>query len=317
MRNFRQVAVARGRHAGGMNIFLYFLTVLIWGTTWIAITFQLGVVPAPVSIAYRFWIAAAVLMAFLFISRKPWWPPRQAWPYLFAQGIALFCVNFLCFYYASQWITSGLEAVVFSTAPLWNAINGRIFLGKPIKPQVMVGALLGLGGIVLLFAPQMAGHWHDSHTLWGLALTLGGTLCFSCGNLLSSRMQSMGLGLTPWLTNSWAMLIGSTTLGVAALALGMPFTLDPSPRYLGALLYLAIPGSVIGFTAYLMLVGRIGPDRAAYSTVLFPIVALTISTFYEGYHWTAPALAGLALVLAGNLLAFLPPLRRPAPLKSY
>ncbi|WP_373989260.1 DMT family transporter [Duganella sp. BuS-21] len=300
-----------------MNIFLYLLTVLIWGTTWIAITFQLGVTPAPVSIAYRFWIASAILMVILLVSRKPWWPPRQAWPWLFAQGIALFCLNFLCFYYASQWVTSGLEAVVFSTAPLWNAINGRIFMGRPIKPQVMAGALLGLGGIVLLFAPQMAGHWHDSHTLLGLALTLGGTLCFSCGNLLSSRMQSMNLGLTPWLTNAWAMLIGATTLGVAALALDMPFALDPSPRYLGALLYLAIPGSVIGFTAYLMLVGRIGPDRAAYSTVLFPIVALTISTFYEGYHWTAPALAGLALVLAGNLLAFLPPLRRPNPLKSY
>jgi drug/metabolite transporter (DMT)-like permease len=304
MRNFRQAASRPAGHAGDMNIFLYLLTVLIWGTTWIAITFQLGSVPAPVSIAYRFWLAAAVLMGFLLITRKPWWPPRQAWPYLFAQGIALFCLNFLCFYYASQWVTSGLEAVVFSTAPLWNAINGRIFLGRPIRRQVMMGALLGLAGIVLLFAPQMAGHWNDSKVLIGLALTLGGTLCFSCGNLLSSRMQT--LGLTPWLTNTWAMLIGSTTLGIGALALGMPFALDPSPRYLGALLYLAIPGSVIGFTAYLLLVGRIGPDRAAYSTVLFPIVALTISTIYEGYHWTPLALGGLALVLAGNLLAFLP-----------
>ena len=311
MRNSRQAAAARARHAGGMNIFLYLLTVLIWGTTWIAITFQLGTVPAPVSIAYRFWLATAVLMAFLLITRRPLWPPRRAWPYLFAQGIALFCVNFLCFYYASQWVTSGLEAVVFSTAPLWNAINGRIFLGRPIKPQVMLGALLGLGGIVLLFAPQMAGHWNDSKVLLGLALSLGGTLCFSCGNLLSSRMQS--LGLTPWLTNTWAMLIGSTTLGVAAFALGMPFALDPSPRYLGALLYLAIPGSVIGFTAYLLLVGRIGPDRAAYSTVLFPIVALTISTIYEGYHWTPLALGGLALVLAGNLLAFMQPVARAKP----
>jgi len=306
MRNFRQAAALGARHAGGMNTILYALTVLIWGTTWIAISFQLGVVPAPVSIAYRFWIAAAVLLAGLLLARKPWWPPRRAWPYLLAQGMALFCLNFLCFYYASRWVTSGLEAVVFSTAPLWNAINGRLFLGRPIKPQVMLGALLGLGGIVLLFAPQMAGHWHDSGTLLGLALTLGGTLCFSCGNLLSSRMQSLGLGLTPWLTNTWAMLIGATTLGVAALALGMPFAPDPSPRYLGALLYLAIPGSVVGFTAYLMLVGRIGPDRAAYSTVLFPIVALTISTVYEGYRWTPPALCGLALILAGNLLAFLP-----------
>jgi drug/metabolite transporter (DMT)-like permease len=194
--------------------------------------------------------------------------------------------------------------VVFSTAPIWNAINGRLFMARPIRRQVMGGAALGLCGIALLFLPQMAGHWNDSGMLLGLGLAVLGTLCFSTGNLLSSRMQE--LGLTPWLTNTWAMLIGSAILTVGALALGMPFNFDPSPRYVGGLLYLAIPGSVIAFTAYLLLVGRIGPDRAAYSTVLFPVVALTASTFFEGYHWNAAALGGLLLVLCGNLLAFLP-----------
>lgn len=288
-----------------MNIFLYFLTVVIWGTTWIAIKFQLGVVAAPVSIAYRFWIAAAVLFLFLLATRKPIWPPRQAWRYLVAQGIALFCCNFLCFYYASQYVSSGLLAVVFSTAPIWNAINGRLFMGRPIRQPVVAGALLGLAGIGMLFLPQMQGHWNDSGLLLGLGLTLMGTLCFSAGNLLSSRMQS--LGLTPWLTNTWAMLIGSTILGVGALALGMPFTFEPTMRYAASLLYLAIPGSVIGFTAYLLLVGRIGPDRAAYSTVLFPVVALTLSTVYESYQWSALAFAGLLLVLGGNVMAFLKP----------
>ncbi len=285
-----------------MNIFLYLLTVAIWGTTWIAIKFQLGVVEAPVSIAYRFWIAAAVLFLFLLATRRPIWPPRQAWRYLLAQGFALFCCNFLCFYYASQTVSSGLVAVVFSTAPIWNAINGRLFMGRPIRKQVVAGALIGLTGIALLFMPQMQGHWQDSGMLVGLALALAGTLCFSAGNLLSSRMQS--LGLTPWLTNTWAMLIGSTILGVGALVLGMPFTFEPTTRYAASLLYLAIPGSVIGFTAYLLLVGRIGPDRAAYSTVLFPVVALTLSTIYEGYQWHALAFAGLLLVLGGNVLAF-------------
>jgi drug/metabolite transporter (DMT)-like permease len=163
MRNFRQVAAPRARHAGGMNTFLYLLTVLIWGTTWIAITFQLGVVPAPVSIAYRFWIAAACC-----------WPAccsraanggRRARPGLICSRrdravLPEFPVLLLRQPVGHQ----RPEAVVFSTAPLWNAINGRIFLGRPIKPQVMAGALLGLAGIVLLFAPQMAGHWHDSHT---------------------------------------------------------------------------------------------------------------------------------------------------------
>jgi drug/metabolite transporter (DMT)-like permease len=296
--------LARIQPGLAMNAFLYLLTVLIWGTTWIAIKFQLGVVPAPVSIAYRFWIAAAVLLLVLFAMRKKVWPPRAAWRYLAAQGVALFCCNFLCFYYASQWVPSGLVAVVFSTAPIWNALNGRLFLGRALRPQVVGGALLGLCGIALLFLPQMQGHWRDGGMLAGLGLALLGTLCFSTGNLLSSRMQA--LGLAPWLTNVWAMMIGAAILTLGSLALGMPFIWEPGARYTASLLYLAIPGSVIAFTAYLMLVGRIGPDRAAYSTVLFPIVALSASTIFEGYHWTALALCGLALVLAGNLLAFMP-----------
>lgn len=287
-----------------MNPFLYILTVLIWGSTWIAIKWQLGVVPAPVSIAYRFWIAAAVLLLILFAMRKPVHPPRQAWRYLVAQGLALFCFNFLCFYYASQWVSSGLVAVVFSTAPLWNSINGRLFLGRALQPQVILGALLGLVGITLLFLPQMNGLGSDGGMLRGLGLALLGTLFFSTGNLLSSRMQA--LGLTPLLTNTWAMFFGAAILTAAAFLLDLPFAIEPTARYVGSLLYLAIPGSVIGFTAYLLLVGRLGPERAAYCTVLFPVVALTISTVFEGYRWSALAFVGLACVLAGNLLAFFP-----------
>ncbi len=287
-----------------MNAFLYLITVLIWGTTWIAIKWQIGVVPAPVSIAYRFWIAAIILMLSLIIARKRFLPPSSAWRYLTAQGLTLFCCNFLCFYYASQYVPSGLVAVVFSTAPLWNAINGRLFLGRIVQPQVILGAVFGLAGILLLFLPQIMGHWENSGMIHGLGLALLGTLFFSCGNLLSSRMQA--LGLTPWLTNTWAMLIGASVLTLTSLALGMPLAIEHSARYVGALFYLAIPGSVIGFTAYLMLVGRMGPDKAAYCTVLFPVVALTVSTVYEGYVWTASSFGGLALVLVGNLLAFVP-----------
>ncbi|MGH8779477.1 DMT family transporter [Paraburkholderia sp.] len=285
-----------------MNLSLYALTVLIWGTTWIAIKWQLGVVAPPVSIAWRFWIAAAVLFALLRIMRRPMRPPRAAWRFLVAQGLALFCVNFLCFYYAEQVVPSGLVAVVFSTAPLLNSINGRLFMGRPLQPAAIFGALLGLVGIVCLFVQQMAGHVGDHATWLGLGIAFLGTLCFSAGNLLSSRMQSMGLH--PLVTNSWAMLIGATVLTVGSALAGLSFTIEPTVRYVGALAYLAVPGSVIGFTAYLMLVGRIGPERAAYCTVLFPIVALAVSTVFEGYQWSALAVIGLVLVVAGNLVAF-------------
>jgi len=285
-----------------MNLFLYVVTVLIWGTTWIAIKWQLGVVPTPVSIACRFWLAAIVLFALLKIMRRPMWPPRAAWRFLAAQGLALFCVNFLCFYYAESVVPSGLVAVVFSTAPLLNSLNGRIFMGRPLQPTAIVGAVLGLAGILCLSLQQMAGHLGDHAAWFGLAVAFAGTLCFSAGNLLSSRMQSMGLH--PIVTNSWAMLIGASVLTIGSFAAGLPFALEPDARYLGALVYLAVPGSVIGFTAYLMLVGRIGPERAAYCTVLFPFVALAVSTVFEGYQWSALAVIGLVLVVAGNLVAF-------------
>ncbi|MGF6874488.1 DMT family transporter [Paraburkholderia sp. MM5477-R1] len=285
-----------------MNLLLYAITVLIWGTTWIAIKWQLGAVPPPVSIAWRFWIAALLMFALARIMRRPIWPPRDAWRYLAAQGLALFCLNFLCFYYAEQLVPSGLVAVVFSTAPLLNSINGRLFMGRPLPPSAIAGALLGLVGIVCLFVQQMAGHLGD-HTAWlGLGVAFLGTLCFSAGNLLSSRMQSMGLH--PFATNSWAMLIGAAVLTLGSLFAGYSFAVEPSARYLGALAYLVVFGSVIGFTAYLMLVGRMGPERAAYCTVLFPIVALAASTLFEGYRWSALAVVGLMLVVAGNLVAF-------------
>ncbi|AXK39947.1 DMT family transporter [Crenobacter cavernae] len=285
-----------------MNALLYLSTVLIWGTTWIALKWQLGDVAIPLSIAYRFLLAALILFVLLAASGRLKIPRGPAAKLIAAQGLCLFCFNFLCFYHASRYIPSGLVAVVFSTATLWNALNARVFLKRRIAPQVLAGGALGLLGMTALFWPQLAGRAADAGTLTGLGLALVGTLCFSIGNLLSSKLQ--GLGLAPLQTNAWAMLAGAAVLVAGSMAAGLPFTIDTQARYLGALLYLAIPGSVIGFTAYLMLVGRLGPERAAYCTVLFPVVALNVSVWFEGYQWTPPALAGLALVMAGNVLVF-------------
>jgi len=177
--------------------------------------------------------------------------------------------------------------------------RGGLRGGVEDAPQVLAGGALGLSGLVLLFWPEISG---GHATLAGLAWALGGTLCFSTGNLLSAALQKEGL--KPVQTNAWGMAVGTAILTVYALLAGVPFAFDTSARYVGALLYLAIPGSVIGFTAYLTLVGRLGPERAAYSTVLFPVVALNVSAWVEGYVWTAPALVGLVLVMAGNVLVF-------------
>jgi len=293
-----------------MTSILYALTVAIWGTTWIALKLQLGSVPIAWSIAYRFALAAAVLFAWLAVRGRLRLPrPEVRWLVL-AQGLCLFCVNFICFLDASRTIASGLVAVVFSTATLWNALGARLVFKRALTPRIVGGGALGLAGLLMMFWPSLARHGASADTLRGLAFALGGTLCFSCGNLLSARMQA--LGETPALTNAWGMGVGTLVLALGCAAAGVAPAFDTSPTYVGAWLYLAIPGSVIGFTAYLELVGRLGPERAAYCTVLFPLVALAISSVVEDYRWTAAALAGIALVMAGNVLV----LRQPAPARN-
>lgn len=285
-----------------MNLSLYLLTVLIWGTTWIALKLQLGVVEIPVSIVYRFGLAALVLFAVLLATGRLQTMGRRGHLICVAQGLCLFCVNFMCFLTASQWLPTGLIAVVFSTASVWNALNARIFFGQRISASVLGAGALGLLGLGLMFWPELAAHDASPQTLLGLGLALVGTLCFSAGNMLSSVQQKAGL--RPLTTNAWGMLYGALLLSGYCLLRATPFGMDWSVRYVGSLLYLVIPGSVIGFTAYLTLVGRMGAERAAYCTVLFPVVALNVSAYAEGYQWTAPALGGLVLVMLGNVLVF-------------
>lgn len=285
-----------------MTIALYLLTVLIWGTTWIALKLQLGEVAIAASIVYRFALAAVVLFAVLLATRRLQPMGRRGHSLAVAQGLCLFCVNFVCFLHASQYIASGLVAVVFSTSTVWNALNARLWFGQRISPRVMFGGALGLAGLGLLFWPEVAGHGAGQQTLMGVGLALLGTLCFSAGNLLSTLHQKNGI--RPATSNAWGMGYGAMMLAAWCVASGTPFGFDLAPTYVGALLYLAIPGSVIAFTAYLTLVGRLGAERAAYCTVLFPIVALNVSAGYEGYTWSAPALFGLVLVLGGNVLVF-------------
>jgi drug/metabolite transporter (DMT)-like permease len=292
-----------------MNAALYLLTVLIWGTTWIALKMQLGEVAITASIAYRFGLAAVVLFAILLLSGRMQRLDRRAQMLCLLQGLCLFCLNFICFYNASRFIPSGLVAVIFSMATLWNSLNAWLFFKQKASVNVLLGGLFGLFGLAFLFWPELAGHKTSQESLWGIGLAMLGTLLFSAGNMLSSMQQKAGF--KPLTTNAWGMLYGALMLVLVGLVSGTPFGFEWNSRYIGSLLYLAIPGSVIGFTAYLTLVGRMGPERAAYCTVLFPLVALNISVFVEGYQWTSTALMGIALVMLGNVLVFRKPKPKP------
>lgn len=288
-----------------MNALLYGLVVIIWGTTWIAIFLQQGPVPAPVSIFWRFALATAAIMLVLLVRRKLSGLPLRDHLFCLLQGSCVFGFNFWCFYTAAAWINTGLESVIFSMAVLFNAVNSYLFFGQKPPARFFVAAALGLTGIVTLFWEDLVTSGWSSTLLLGIGLSALGTLGFSFGNMISLRHQRKGLETLT--TNSWAMLYGTLIMGIIGLLRGDDFTPQWTTSYLGALLYLALFGSVIGFGAYFTLVGRIGPSKAAYSTLLFPLVALSISTFYEGYVWHLNAIAGLLLILTGNLVMFTRP----------
>ncbi|KAB8150166.1 DMT family transporter [Raoultella ornithinolytica] len=288
-----------------MNAILYGLVVVIWGTTWIAIFLQQGPVSAPVSIFWRFAVASVTMLAILLATRRL--RPLALRDHLFCvlQGCCVFCFNFWCFYTAAAHINTGLESVIFSMAVLFNAINGFIFFHQQPPARFWLAAALGLVGIITLFWDDLLSNGLNASLLWGIGLSALGTYGFSLGNMLSMRHQRRGLETLT--TNSWAMLYGTLVMGAIALVRGDDFTPQWTLSYMGALLYLALFGSVIAFGAYFTLVGRIGAGKAAYSTLLFPLVALTISTFYEGYVWHSNAVIGLALILVGNLVMFARP----------
>jgi drug/metabolite transporter (DMT)-like permease len=283
------------------NAGLFLVTVLIWGATWLAMKWQIGPVPVLVSIFYRFALAALTLVAALLVTRKLKTPPLSQHPFLLAQALCLFSCNFICFYNAASYVTSGLISVVFSLASIYNAINARLFFGERVTGRTVIAALMGVAGLTLLFGREL---WVDLDpgTLKGIGFAALGTLSFSLGNMVSRRNSAAGI--SPLTANAWGMSYGAILLIALIAATGTPIVAPQDARYVGALIYLAIPGSVIAFTAYLELVLRVGSSRAAYATVLFPIVALGLSTVFEGYRWNATSLAGLALCLAGNVVMF-------------
>lgn len=293
------------------NFLFYSATVLIWGSTWIGIKMQLGVVDPMVSVAYRFTLAALLLFLWCRLTGLNMRYSLKQHLFMALQGLLLFGINYLLFYISELYVTSGLAAVLFSTILVMNVINSALFLKKPIEPKVVIAGILGLMGIVLVFRSEITTFSVENHGLLGVLLCLIATLFASLGNITSAYNQRENK-LPIVQTNAYGMGYGAIALLAIAVFSGRPFTFEPTMVYVGSLLYLAVFGSIIAFGCYLALVGNIGADKAAYATLLFPLVALVISTIWEGYHWTPSAAMGIGLILGGNVLMVHK--RRPAPL---
>jgi len=279
---------------------LYAATVLAWGFSWIAMKGQVATVAPEVSVFWRFVLASAIMMAWArYRGHNLAFPLRDHLRFA-GLGALIFSTNFTLFYYGAAVLPSGLLAVIFSTASIFNLFLGLVLFGQRPNLMALVAGLLGFAGVGLMFWPTLSGAQFNTEAALGLMLCVGGTLSFCLGNMLSADSQRRGIAVTP--ATAWGMVYGMVFLGLFSALRGKSFAIETSFQYLGSLVYLAIVASVIAFASYLTLLGRIGSARAGYATVMFPVVALTLSTIFEGYQWTPLAAAGLVCVLGGNLM---------------
>ncbi len=293
------------------NWFLYLVTVLVWGSTWFAIEFQLGTVAPEVSIFYRYLLAAGLLFSWCrYRGLKLQFSLRAHGSFLML-GVLLFSLNYITAYYAQQYITSAMTAIAFSMMVWMNIVNARIFFGTRAGWRVIAGAVLGVVGIAVLFLPQVEQFSFSDMTLYGAGLAVLGAYLASLGNIVSQASQQEGLPIVQ--SNAWGMLYGSILTAAVALWQGREFNFDASPDYIISLLYLTVFGSIIAFGSYLTLLGRIGAHKAGYAMVVFPLVAVLVSVLFEGLELSSSIVTGMLLVLSGNV--FILRGRKPAETK--
>lgn len=279
------------------------VVVISWGLSWYAMGLQLGEVPPLVSVSYRFLLAAILLIGYLAITRRLRSIPLKYHGKVFALGFCIFSMNYYCFYVSAEFLPSGLLSVIFATAAIMGAFNQRLFFGVGLSARILIGAVSGVVGLLFLSWETIAA---VGVAKVGVVLVLPflGTYLFSLGNIFSAQLsQNHDLPSVV----AYGMVYGTIICVALCLVLGLQFSIPSDPVYLGSLAYLAVIATALGFVTYLSLVSREGPARAAYATVLFPIVAMLVSTWLEGFQWTGLAFLGLALALGGTMLVFSKP----------
>jgi drug/metabolite transporter (DMT)-like permease len=299
----RSVAEPKAGSFRDPAIFLPFLLItLIWSSTWIVIKGQLGVVPPVWSVSYRFFIAGAAMLLLARMTGASLGLGRGGYVLAVLLGTFQFVVNYSFVYASELYITSGLAAVVFALLVAPNAALAWAFFGQRVSGRFALGSAVAMAGVGLLFLQEIrAAATPPADILRGLAFVLCAVLAASFANVMQLMPAMRARPVTTML--GWAMLYGATADAVYALLFIGPPVFDPRPSYWLGLVYLSIIASALAFWLYYRIIRAIGPARAAYSSVLIPIVAMAISTIFEGYRWSVLALAGGLLALAGLIIA--------------
>jgi drug/metabolite transporter (DMT)-like permease len=279
---------------------LFAVCVLVWGTTWYAITYQIGVLPPAIGVALRFGLGGVAVLAWCLWRSQPM---RFGWPghaWLALQGSLLFGVSYVCVYHAEKHLPSGLVSVGYSASPIVSGLGAWWLFRGHLSARFLAGGALGIAGVALIFWPEFGGVRDARETTIGAAFTAGSVLLSTAGSLAASRNALRGLPFWPSL--GWGMVYGSLTGACVALITGETFGGPVTLAWWLSLFYLAFVGSVLCFACFLTIQQRLGPGPAGTIGVMTPLVALVVSALFEAWRPDALSLVGAALAVAGNAL---------------
>lgn len=282
------------------TIFLFIATLLCWGPTWYIIKFQLGTVDPMVSVFYRFFLASVIILLFCIYKKINLRFSIKEHFFIAVLGIFLFNINYVIFYLSTQYLISGFVALCFSSILFMNVINNIIFHRSSPNIVTLIGGTIGTLGLIIIFYDEIITFEFSSGTSYGIFLGIIATYFASLGNLISAHTSKIKLEVIP--VTGLGMFYGSISLIIYLILMGNSFSFELSHQYIFSLIYLSIFGSVFGFSLYLTLIKKLGSNDAAYVAIIMPLVALVVSTFFEGLVWDLSLVLGAIMIVLGNII---------------
>ena len=282
------------------TIFLFIATLLCWGPTWYIIKFQLGTVDPMVSVFYRFFLASVIILLFCIYKKINLRFSIKEHFFIAVLGIFLFNINYVIFYLSTQYLISGFVALCFSSILFMNVINNIIFHRSSPNIVTLIGGTIGTLGLIIIFYDEIITFEFSSGTSYGIFLGIIATYFASLGNLISAHTSKIKLEVIP--VTGLGMFYGSISLMIYLILMGNSFSFEVSHQYIFSLIYLSIFGSVFGFSLYLTLIKKLGSNDAAYVAIIMPLIALIVSTIFEGLIWDLTLILGAIMIVLGNVI---------------
>ena len=283
------------------NLGLFLLLCFIWGTTFVAISAGLLHFPPVLLAAFRYDIAAVLLLGYIYYAEETWIPrQRNEWLEVAVGAVFIIAAYHAFLFAGQQHTTAATAAILVSFTPVLTTGFSRVFVPEDaLTPVGVIGLLFGVAGVVVIARPDPDNLLSSDVVATGLIFCAASAMAF--GSVLSRRIESS----LPTLTmQAWAMLGGAVLMHGVSVSIGEPIVVEAwtHPEAIGSLVFLAIISSILGFFLYFTLLENLGPVELNMVSYVAPAIAAVVGWLYLGETMHLSTVFGFALIAIGFVL---------------